>query len=178
MRDGTLPRVAFPPIEQLDTQVHDRAHFYSGEDSLDRWLRENAGQAARGDGAKTYVTCDDQARIVGFYSLCAFQIESTEVPKGLRMGGYPVPAVLLARLAVDASQQGEGLGGYLLLDALQVAALVSEQIGARILVVHALHERAAEYYLQHGFARTESDARCLYLPMKDIRATLAQASLP
>ena len=173
---GTLRIVDLPPIEQLDSKAHDRVEFESGEPSLDAWLKEFAGQTAKKDGARTYVACDGRT-VVGYYSLCSFQVESTVVPKPLRLAGYPVPAVLLARLAVDKSRQGHGLGGYLLLDALRVSALVADQIGARIMVVHALHEAAADFYLNNGFDRFVSEPLTLSLPMHDIRATLEAVGL-
>lgn len=170
------PRVTLPPIELLDTSVHDRSAFACGEQSLDDWLRQFASQAHKRDTAKTHVVHEGGV-IVGYYSLCSFDLEADVLPKALRAGGYPVPAVLLARLAVDSSRQGDGLGGYLLLDALRVAALVADQIGARIMVVHALHDRAAQFYETYGFKRTETKPLTLYMPMQDIRATLVVAGL-
>lgn len=162
-----------PSIAALDRRLHDRSSFDSGEPSLDRWLRENAGQAMKQDSARTYVICDEANRVMGYYSLCAFQVESAVAPKRIRVGSYPVPAVLLARLAVDRSQQGLGLGGYLLLDALGTAAAVAAAVGARVMVVHALHDPAAQFYRKYGFQAFETDPLSLYLPMQDIRATLA-----
>jgi GNAT superfamily N-acetyltransferase len=159
------------PIVPFDRKAHDRSHFLSGEPDLDDWLRRLAGQATRQDSARTYVACDG-IRVVGYYSLCAFQLERGHAPARTRAGAHPIPAVLLARLAVDQSAQGEGLGAYLLLDALRISALVADRIGARVMVVHAAHERAAEFYLHHGFARFDTEPLTLYLLMQDVRATL------
>jgi GNAT superfamily N-acetyltransferase len=74
---------------------------------------------------------------------------------------------------VDQTAQGLGLGSWLLLDALSLAASVAERIGARVVVVHALHERAAAFYVRYGFARFDSQRLSLYLPMHHVRATLA-----
>ena len=98
-------------------------------------------------------------------------------PQRTHLGRHPIPAILLARLAVDTSAQGSGLGSALLLDALRISALVADRIGARILVVHALHEAAAGFYLRHGFTRFESEPLSLYLLMQDVRATLIEAEL-
>ena len=160
-----------PPIVPLDRTAHDRSHFHSGEPDLDDWLRRFAGQATRQDSARTYVVCEG-IRVVGYYTLCAFQLERGQVPARTRAGAHPIPAVLLARLAVGQSAQGEGLGAWLLLDALRVSALVADRIGARVMVVHAKHERAAEFYVHHGFARFDTEPLTLYLLMQDVRATL------
>jgi GNAT superfamily N-acetyltransferase len=157
-------------IEPL-TARHDRTAFDSGEPALDAWLRDHAGQASRRDGARTYVAAEG-ARVVGYYSLCAFSVECADAPATIRAGRQPIPAILLARLAVDRAHQGRGLGSLLLLDALFVAAAVSERIGARVLALHALHEKAAGFYAAHGFRPFDSDPLTLYLPMRDVRRTL------
>jgi ribosomal protein S18 acetylase RimI-like enzyme len=163
---------SLPRIEPLDLSAHDRTHFHCGEPTLDDWIRRFAGQAIRRDGARTYVACDGP-RVMAYYSVCAFQVERDVAPPWVRIGGHPVPAILLARLAVDRSAQGLGLGSLLLLDALSLTASVAERVGARVLVVHALHDRAAAFYLRYGFARFDSQPLSLYLPMQDVRATLA-----
>lgn len=167
-----------PPhvIEPLDTRIHDRTQFDCGEPSLNSWLREFAGQATKKDGARTYVACEE-GRVVGYYSLCTFSLEKAGAPKQLQFGPYEIPALLLARLAVDVSKQSDGLGSFLLLDALRVAALVADAVGARVMVVHALHDNAAAFYSVQGFGMFETDPLTLYLPMKDIRATLAAAGM-
>jgi predicted N-acetyltransferase YhbS len=160
----------------LDLARHDRSELRSGEPSLDEWLQRFAGQAARRDGARTYVAVEG-SRVIGYYSLCSYQVDRAASPPRTQLGGHPIPAILLARLAVDISAQGWGLGSALLLDALRISALVADRIGARILVVHALHERAAGFYLRHGFTRFDTDPLSLYLRMQDVRATLTDAGL-
>src|SRR6478609_11839332 len=160
----------------LQAEELDRSEFRSGEWSLDEWLQRFAGQVARQDGARTYVVTDG-SRVIGYYSLCSFQVERAMSPQRTHLGRHPIPAILLARLAVDTSAQGSGLGSSLLLDALRISALVADRIGARILVVHALHETAAGFYLRHGFTRLESDPLSLRLLMNDVRATLTHAKL-
>ena len=165
-----------PPIEPLDLKTHDRSSFQSGEGSLDSWLRHVAGQADRRDGARTYVACVGP-KVVGFYSLCAFQVDRASAPDRARAGPHEIPAVLLARLAVDQTHQGTGLGAYLLLDALRISALVAERIGVRLMVVHALDEEAAGFYLHYGFTRFETAPLSLYLLMQDVRKTLATSGV-
>lgn len=163
----------------FDKSVHDRSQFECGEPTLDAWLREQAGQSQRRDAARTYVVCDpsDASRIIGYYSVCMFSVGCEEAPPPVRVGAYPVPAVLLARLAVDRRYQARGVGSTLLLDALLVSAKVSKAIAARMMVVHALHEDAADYYCKQGFRRYERQPLTLYLPMQDIRETLRVARL-
>jgi ribosomal protein S18 acetylase RimI-like enzyme len=167
---------ALAPIEPLDVPKHDRGPFASGEPALDEWLKKLAGQATRRDGARTYVACDG-ARVVGYYSLCAFQLERESAPEQAQFGALPVPAILLARLAVDREWQGSGLGRRLVVHAAATAVAVADLVGARVLVVHALHEVAAGFYRRLGFAPFETRPLSLYLTMKDIRETLVAAGL-
>ena len=85
---------------------------------------------------------------------------------------YPIPAVLLARLAVDTSVRGRGIGAFLLRDAMARALKASEQIGARILLVHALHDEARAFYERWGFERSPTDPLNLQLLFKDVRKSL------
>ena len=165
-----------PRIVPLDRARHDWSEFRSGESLLDEWLQWFAGQAARQDGSRTYVVTDG-SRVIGYYSLCSFQADRAVSPPRTHPGDHLIPAILLPRLAVDTSAQGSGLGSSLLLDALRMSALVADRLGARILVVHALHETAAGFYLRHGFTRLESDPLSLRLRMHDVRATLTHAKL-
>jgi GNAT superfamily N-acetyltransferase len=88
------------------------------------------------------------------------------------MPRHPIPAMLLARLAVDESAQGEGVGAMLLADAMQRTLLVAEETGIRLLLVHAVDEGARSFYLHYGFEASPSDPMNLQLLIKDIRATI------
>jgi GNAT superfamily N-acetyltransferase len=63
----------------------------------------------------------------------------------------PIPVVVLARLAVDVQAQGHTLGAALLQDAVNRALTVAQNAGVRALLVHALNERAKNFYQHYGF---------------------------
>lgn len=88
------------------------------------------------------------------------------------MPGHPVPVVLLARLAVDLSVQGHGLGAFLLADAMSRSLAAAESIGVRALLVHAKDESARAFYMRFGFVASPTDPLHLLLLMKDLRASL------
>jgi GNAT superfamily N-acetyltransferase len=168
-----VPRFSEP--EPLDG-AHVLSGFNSGEGSLDRWLCYHARAAAAAGSARTYVVIDaEQERVVGYHALAVASIEhrhATErVAKG--MPRYPIPVVLLARLAVDRSVQGRGLGAFLLRDAMVRTAAGAEEFGIRALVVHALHDEARGFYRHHGLQPSRTDALHLMVLIKDIRAALA-----
>lgn len=80
--------------------------------------------------------------------------------------------MLLARLAVDLSVQGEGVGAWLLQDALRRTLTASQEVGVRVLLVHAINETARSFYERFGFETSPTDPLILQLLIKDIRATL------
>ena len=90
--------------------------------------------------------------------------------KGL--GQCPVPIILLARLAVDRSEQGKGLGGALLKDAILCAAQAADLVGCRAVLVHAKDQSAQAFYRRFGFEPSPVDEFHLYLLMKDILASV------
>jgi GNAT superfamily N-acetyltransferase len=120
-------------------------------------------------------TLEDRETIVGYYALAAAQVApeaaSLRSLKG-QAQARAVPAILLARLAVDERHQGGGVGRSLLQDALLRSVGASEVIGARLVFIHAKHEAAKAWYAQYGFEESPTDPLHLMMLMKDVRAFL------
>jgi GNAT superfamily N-acetyltransferase len=157
--------------EPLDAR-HVVDAFDCGEPALDDWLKQFARQAQASGSARTYVTTSDATVVVGYYALAAAQVEPAEATERLRKGEprrRPVPAVLLARLAVDRRHQGAGVGRSLLQDAVLRSLQAADSIGVRAMLVHAKHERARAWYEQNGFEPSPTDPLHLMLPVKDLR---------
>jgi GNAT superfamily N-acetyltransferase len=135
----------FGAVEPLGTH-HRVDRFTCGREQLDRWLRAYAGQGQRRDTARTFVVCrESKVDVVGFYTLVASQVEQSEATGEVRRGAskhFPIPVCLIARLAVDRSEQGAGLGRSLLLDALRRSERASRSVAMRAVLVHALDEEA------------------------------------
>jgi predicted N-acetyltransferase YhbS len=160
------------------TEKHRVDGFASGAAALDGWFVEHALQAGRAGSARTYVVTDreQEDRVVGYHAMAAASVERERSTARARKGmpDQPVPAVLLARLAVDLTVQGEGLGAWLLQDAMRRTLTASEEIGMRVLLVHAIDETARSFYERFGFETSPTDPLNLQLLIKDIRATLAE----
>lgn len=153
--------------------------FRCGVASSDTWLVEHAPGADAAGSARTYVVHDDeQDRVVGYYALTVASLEREEATGRASRGmpHHPIPAMLLARLAVHGSVQGEGVGEMLLADAMQRTLLVAEETGIRLLLVHAVDDEAKGFYLHFGFESSPSDPMNLQLLIKDIRATIEGAA--
>jgi GNAT superfamily N-acetyltransferase len=102
--------------------------------------------------ARTFVSCDDQNIVLGYYTLTAAQVLHENASERLAKGAarYSIPVALLARLAVDKTAQGRRLSQSLLLDAIRRLLSVSESVGIRALLVHAKNDRASEFYRTHA----------------------------
>jgi GNAT superfamily N-acetyltransferase len=172
-----VPRFSDP--ERLESG-HVLSGFDCGVSSLNLWLERHARAASGAGSAKTYVITDAKqaGRVVGYHALASASIERREATARASKGmpRYQVPALLLARLAVDASVQNKGIGAFLLRDAMERTLAVSEQVGIRLLLAHALNENAREFYLHFGFEFSPTDPMNLQIIVKDIRASLEAAT--
>ena len=158
-----------PLLVLLDPRRHDRAGFESGEPSLDRYLREQAAQHHRDGISTTHVLVprEGAAEVLGYYSLSAAQVRLAELQEAdrKRLPRYPVPAIRMARLAVARTQQGHGHGELLVAHAVDRSLGLRAELGVRLLLVDALHEKAASFYVRYGFRPTTEAALTLYLPL-------------
>ena len=151
-------------------ETHDRAGFSCGVDSLDRYLRTQAGQDVRrrANGVFVLVEPANATTVLGYYTLAATALLPGDVPEAARqhIPRYPlVSATLVGRLAVAQARHGQRLGAVLLADALRRAYASAGTVGSSMVVVDALDERATGFYAAHDFIRLPESSR-LVLPMR------------
>jgi GNAT superfamily N-acetyltransferase len=152
---------------------------FCGVESLNVWLVKHARQAAASGSASTFVVDDtEQRRVVGYHALAASSISLHEAGQRAARGmpRHPVPTALLARLAVDMTVHGRGLGTWLLRDAMLRTLSAAESMGIRVLVVHAIDVQARSFYEHHGFEPSRTDPLNLQMLTKDIRAAVDDAA--
>lgn len=148
--------------------------FDCGREPLNTWLCRHARQAGSAGSARTYVVVDSaQRRVVGYHALTVAGLEHADAPERVVKGmpRYPVPVVLLARLAVDRSVSGRGVGAWLLRDAMLRALGAAEAVGVRAMVVHAQDDAARGFCLKHGLEPSPTDPLHLVILLKDIVAS-------
>jgi GNAT superfamily N-acetyltransferase len=158
-------------VERLEGR-HDRSAFDCGQPALNDWLKTRAGQFDRKDLARTFVAVrPGEPCVLGYYALASHRVRFEALPEDQAKGlpKIDVPVVLLGRLAVDLSTQGQGLGSFLLIDALRRALDVSTVIGIRAVEVDAIDERSRSFYLKYGFVSLLDDPSHLFLPIRVIR---------
>ncbi len=154
------------------TASHLIADFDSGAPSLDEWLRRRAVQNQTSGASRTFVTCTD-GKVVGYYALASSAVMPAAAPGRFRRNmPDPIPVVVLARLAVDRTEQGRGLGHALFQDAAKRVIHAAEAIGIRGLLVHALSEDAKAFYITLGLEVSPLDPMTLMVTITDLQGAL------
>lgn len=155
-------------LEKLQRR-HATEAFDCGQDALNRYLRNHALANQQARAAQTYVALTGE-NVIGYYTLVvgevAFEQAADRLKKGLAR--YPIPVMVLARLAIASNWQGQGIGAGMLRDAVLRTLAAAEIAGIRAMVVHAKNERARAFYEYHGFAPSPTDPLHLYALLKDI----------
>jgi GNAT superfamily N-acetyltransferase len=162
-----------PGIVEALCDRHDRTGFSCGNRSLDRYLREQAGQDLRRRCASPFVLVPaaGSPTILGYYTLSSYGVDVGELPVDVakKLPRYPlIPATLLGRLAVDQCHHGHGIGEFQLLDALHRAYDHAGDIAAVAVIVDAIDPAAARFYQRFGFMPLPSTNSRMFLPMKTI----------
>ena len=130
---------------------HETGFFDSSKPNLGTWLQQHALTTEARRTGRTFVW-SDEGRVVAYYTIAAHLIIREDLPRALGRGNpVQIPAVLLARLALDKTLHGQGLGGVLLADALQRIVVATRTVAARFVVVDAIDESAHGFYTHHGF---------------------------
>lgn len=146
--------------------THGLEGFSCGEPSLDDWLLRRALLNQTTGASRTFVVTDESGQVLAYYALAAGAVSHQDSPGSVRRNmPDPVPVMVLARLAVDQRLQGQQVGGALLQDALRRAVSVAQNIGVRALLVHALNERARQFYSHYGFVPSPANPMTLMLPL-------------
>lgn len=143
---------------------HQVNSFACGEPVLDEWLKRRALGNQNSGASRTFVVTTSQKEVMGYYALAAGAVAHQDATRSIRQNmPDPVPVMVLARLAVDARVQGMKLGAAMLQDALQRCVLVSQNTGVRAMLVHALNDRARQFYEYYGFKASPTHSMTLML---------------
>lgn len=133
-------------------QEHRFDRFECGEAVLDDWLKRRAHANQLTGASRTFVVVDPNQEVFGYYAIAVGAVSHQVATGSIRRNmPDPIPVMVLARLAVDLRAQGIKLGAALLQNAVDRAVAVSLNAGVRALLVHAINERAKEFYEHYGF---------------------------
>ena len=160
------------------TPEHDVSRLQCQHAELTDWLQRRALANERAQVCRTYVVCEG-LRVVGYYVLAAGALEHAVASGHIRRNmPAPIPAIVLGRLAVDERYQGQGFGAGLLQNAIYRSQNVVAAIGARVLLCHAIDERASTFYLKHGFLPSPFLDLTVMLDLRKLSALLTPPAPP
>lgn len=157
-------------IEPLDPSKHVREAFDCTVPELNTYLKERANKEAKQNISKTYIAHSEiePQTIIGYYTISSYSVVLEALPSTLtkRLPNYPyVPAILIGRLAVDVRYHNQGFGRRLLVNALQKAHKLSQEITILAVIVHAKNNDVADFYKQYGFSSFPDESLHLFLPI-------------
>ena len=123
-------------------------------------------------GERTSLSKWDDRRVLGYFAIASSVLTFEELPPSAakKLPKYPVPVILLARLAVDQSARGQRLGEKLLIDALRRCLELSQSLGIHAVEVDAIDPEATAFYERYGFTCLPGQALHLYLTIETIRS--------
>ncbi len=160
---------------ELLTGDHDTDLFDCGDEKKNEFLRKYALQNTKGGLGRTFVAVKppDEKRIYGYYTISSSSV-TFENPPSSHLPRYPLPAVLIGKLATDKTAQNQGLGTALLFDALKRAARVAEEIGIFLVEIQAVNGKAKAIYEKRGFTAMDDEPSKLYMNLKKVRKLLGE----
>jgi len=153
---------------------HHLDDFDCGNEALNDWLRRHARNAS-GQGTRTYVVIDVDREVVGYFAVAPHTIDREALPRSVGRGApNQIPAVLLAKLALDRRLHGQGLGSELLVVALGTIVHAARRVGGRFVVVDAIEDSAAAFYSYHEFIAVPSDPHRFVRKLSTVAKALGQ----
>ncbi|HZQ21930.1 MAG TPA: GNAT family N-acetyltransferase [Terriglobales bacterium] len=171
----STPSERLSPPEKLSPDHH-LSQFLCGEPALDDWLKKRALQNEESGASRTYVVCMGR-RVVAYYALAAGAVAHVDAPGRVRRNmPDPVPVMVICRLAIDQSIQGQGTGPALLRDAILRILQAAEIAGIRAILVHAISERAKRFYEKWGFISSPVEPLTLMITVTEARKAVTEKS--
>jgi GNAT superfamily N-acetyltransferase len=178
-----LPGDNFPAVEWFQTNLArvsslsieivpfsrqvSRDDFWCGNEVLDNWLKQFAGQNEDRFRSRTFFAIDlESNQLLGYYTAVFTSLDGGVQLEGLPVSNYKRPAYLIARLAVDQRFQNLGVGKFLLSDALTKAIQASDVAGLEMVLVDAKDNSAITFYGRFGFTRLDAQSRRMYATIR------------
>ena len=158
-------------IELLNSS-HIKSGFDCGHEMLNTYISKQAGQDVKRDLSACYVLAYEEKKVIGYYTLSGNSIKRDEFPEELTrklpQSYTDLPTVLLGRLAVSKDFKGQGLGEFILIDALNRCATLAEQVGTLAVLVERIDKNAENFYARYGFVKLTGSGK-MFITIKTVR---------
>jgi GNAT superfamily N-acetyltransferase len=155
---------------ELLTGEHLLEGFDCGKPTLNEWLISRALNSQASGASRTWVVVEAGSHdVVAFYASATASVLRSSAPKRMqRNQPEEMPAILLARMAVDTRYVGHGLGAALLKHFMFKALEVAQSVGVRVLLIHAKDDEAKSFYSHYGFLESPFDPLVLVMLLTDV----------
>ncbi|KYC38310.1 hypothetical protein WA1_38940 [Scytonema hofmannii PCC 7110] len=144
-----------------------------GDIQLNNYLKQYAWINHESGLSKTFVahSSEDSKNIVGYYSSSMSNIEPSGLPDNLKntLPAYPIPVMLIGKLAVDQQHQSLGVGKRLLKHAIETVLLISDYIGVYAIRIDSKNEKAKKYYVEKRGFLSLQDSLTVILPLSVLK---------
>lgn len=168
--------VLLPPGLHLERlcREHPRRRFRCGEEAVENWLTTKALQHQDKHLSATKVLLDDEGAIVGYYTLATGQVDFSDLPAevGRELPRRQLPVAVLAWLGVDSSQQGKGLGGLLLAQALRDCWEAGKTFAFVAVVLDCINDAVKAFYERWDFHKLPGHPYRLFVSAKQLDAMM------
>ena len=157
---------------ELLSETHDLSDFDCGRPELNDWLVKKALKSQQRNNAKVYIVTDSiTTKVIGYYAIAMGSVQREGAIAALRRNSpNPIPMIVLARLAVNDSYHGKGIGVGLLKDCVKRSVYAMNVVGGAGILVHAIDDSAKGFYARFGFKESTFDSMTLMARIKDIEA--------
>ena len=167
-------------IELLDPKKHDRTAFSCGVDRLDNFLKRTAKKHQTENFTRVWIArYSGQAAILGFYAMNAHSLGSNDLPDHLTKNAPQhgqIPAAYLSMIAVDHRHQNQGIGRILLVNALNRAERVADEMGLAAVILDVIEDSGTEameklhaFYAHMGFQSFSLYPLRMFVSIKAVR---------
>ena len=149
--------------------------FDCGIDAMNGFLSRYASKNDSLGIGKTFVALDVDDRICGYFTLSTAQVAYQEMPDDFKgkLPKYPIPALRIARLAVDGKCQGKGVGKWLLSQAFKKVLQVADITGLYLIIVDA-KETSRSFYERYGFLKVFDFNLSYFMLVDTVRKAIRQ----
>ena len=141
---------------------------------MESWLATKALQHQEKHLSVTKVLLDKQGTVAGFYTLATGQIDFGDLPAelGKKLPRRLLPVAILAWLGVSSSEQGQGLGGLLLAQALRDCWEAGKTFAFVAVILDCINDAARAFYHHWGFSALPGHPYRLFVSANQLEALM------
>ena len=170
--------VRFPDGFRLEAlrRDHQRRQFRSGEAQVDDWLKTKALEHQTKHLSVTKILLDAAGAIAGYYTLATGQVDFGDLPPEVarHLPRRSLPVAVLAWLGVRADRRGQGLGRFLLAQALRDCYDAGKTFAFIAVILDCVSDSAKAFYQRWDFEELPGHPYRLFLSTSRLDAMMKE----